>query len=118
MERKYTKDALIDHHITTAHRRAVVFYKLCRHKVANGNLPWTYNDYLTAISAFYHSTIVQLEQERNRRHERKKDEKWRFIKTEDSGVRWEKRYFSRFEFDKSIREIIKNVSEKLKKDNP
>nr|DAE29568.1 MAG TPA: hypothetical protein [virus sp. ctkyY8] len=29
---------------------------------------------MTAISAFYHSTIVQLERERNRRHVRKKDE--------------------------------------------
>lgn len=35
----YSKNATIDRFIATAHRRAVVFYKLCRHKVSNGNLP-------------------------------------------------------------------------------
>lgn len=101
------KETLTQHKITQAWKRTAVFLKLIRHKKANGNLKWEYDDYVYAISWHYRDTENILIKE-SYKDERWGDRKSQWFK-EWRILEWKRIVFNKYEYDNQIRAIIKKI---------
>lgn len=101
------KETLTQHKINQAWKRTVVFMKLLRHKKANWNLKWNYDDYIYAVTAHFRETENMLIKESY------KDDRWGDRKSQEFKqkrlLEWKRVVFDRFQYDDQIRAIIKKI---------
>ena len=104
------KSRMLEFNKANAFRRVLSFYKLVRHKIVNGNLPWEYRDYAIPLLAHYKKIESLIEKEK------RTDRRWWDRKSPDYKAHLQTPIFvfNRHAFSDELRQIVKETEEKIK----
>lgn len=113
------KERLISLKISQSWKRTAVFLKLVRHKLDNGHLSWTWDQYSFALIGHYRKTEWSLLEEIHKEETRWWDRHSQEYKSHilNNPMREKKKIFNKYEFDNELRKIITDIDSREKEQN-